>query len=131
MGKSMKNSDSKNQKSPLVTNSRRGFVKNTALFTGGAMLLPNMQMNAMVNVLNDKKLKLALVGCGGRGTGAAVQALTADENIELVAMADAFEDRLQSSLTSQTIYCRLSFVSNVIEKPLLREYMIVDISIYF
>ena len=94
----MKNSDSKNQKSPLVTNSRRGFVKNTALFTGGAMLLPNMQMNAMVNVLNDKKLKLALVGCGGRGTGAAVQALTADENIELVAMADAFEDRLQSSL---------------------------------
>ena len=37
--------------------------------------------------------------------------------------------RLQSNLISQTIYCRLSFVSNVIEKPLLREYMIVDISI--
>ncbi|RKN81752.1 Gfo/Idh/MocA family protein [Ulvibacterium marinum] len=77
--------------------SRRDFVKKSALFTGGAMLLPNLQMNAMVNVLNDKKLKIALVGCGGRGTGAAVQALNADDNVELVAMADAFEDRLQSS----------------------------------
>lgn len=62
------------------------------------MLLPNMQMNGMVNVFNDKKLKIALVGCGGRGTGAAVQALNADENVELVAMADAFEDRLKGSL---------------------------------
>lgn len=80
--------------------SRRDFVKKSALFTGGAMLLPNMQMNGMVNVLNDKKLKIALVGCGGRGTGAAVQALNADSNVELVAMADAFEDRLQGSLTN-------------------------------
>lgn len=78
--------------------SRRDFVKKSALFTGGAMLLPNMQMNGMVNVFNDKKLKIALVGCGGRGTGAAVQALSADDNVELVAMADAFEDRLKGSL---------------------------------
>ena len=49
---------------------------------------------------NEKKLKLALVGCGGRGTGAAVQALNADENVELVAMADAFGDRLEKSLKS-------------------------------
>ncbi|WP_149276219.1 Gfo/Idh/MocA family protein [Pareuzebyella sediminis] len=88
----------KKEKIPTSGGSRRSFVKNTALFTGSAMLLPNLQMNAMVNVFNDKKLKLALVGCGGRGTGAAVQALTADDNVELVAMADAFEDRLQSSL---------------------------------
>ena len=77
--------------------SRRTFCKNTALLSG-AMILPTLQMNAMVNVFNDKKLKVALVGCGGRGTGAAVQALKADDNIELVAMADAFEDRLKSSL---------------------------------
>ena len=79
-------------------NNRRDFVKNTALFTGGAMLVPNLQMQGMFNVANDKKLKIALVGCGGRGTGAAVQALSADDNVELVAMADAFEDRLKSSL---------------------------------
>lgn len=91
----------KNEKKiPEAKKSRRDFVKKSALFTGGAMLLPNMQMNGMVNVFNDKKLKIALVGCGGRGTGAAVQALNADENVELVAMADAFEDRLQGSLAN-------------------------------
>lgn len=80
--------------------SRRDFVKKSALFTGGAMLLPNLKMSGMVNVFNNKKLKIALVGCGGRGTGAAVQALNADDNVELVAMADAFKDRLQGSLAN-------------------------------
>ena len=79
-------------------NSRRDFVKKSALLTG-AMVLPSMQMNAMVNMSNGKKLKIALVGCGGRGTGAASQALRADDNVVLVAMADAFEDRLQGCLT--------------------------------
>ena len=40
--------------------------------------------------------KVGLIGCGGRGTGAAAQALNADQNVKLVAMADAFEDRLQT-----------------------------------
>ncbi len=80
-----------------IKNSRRDFVKSSALVTG-AMILPTMQMNAMVNVANEKKLKISLIGCGGRGTGAASQALQADPNVELVAMADAFEDRLQGSL---------------------------------
>jgi predicted dehydrogenase len=48
----------------------------------------------------DDVLKVALIGCGGRGTGAAVQALSADKNVKLVAMADAFQDRLQDSLTA-------------------------------
>lgn len=79
--------------------SRRDFVKGTALLSTG-LLLPTMEIGAMANVFNEKKLKLALVGCGGRGTGAANQALEADDHIELVAMADAFEDRLNSSLGS-------------------------------
>ena len=88
-------SNQKNVSNPST--SRREFCKNTALFTG-AMVLPVMPMHSMMNNANDKKLKIALVGCGGRGTGAASQALKADENVELVAMADAFKDRLQSSL---------------------------------
>src|SRR5690606_32893849 len=51
-------------------------------------------------VFHDRKLKLALVGCGGRGTGAANQALEADDQVELVAMADLFEDRLNASYGS-------------------------------
>src|SRR5690606_8553950 len=89
----------KSDKKPLldISGSRRNFVKSTALFSAG-MMLPTTEMNAMFNVLNDKTLKIALVGCGGRGTGAANQALKADENVQLVAMADAFEDRLNGSL---------------------------------
>ncbi len=90
----------KGGRSSLVSDSsRRTFVKNTALLSG-AMILPSVQMNAMFNVFNDKKLKIAVVGCGGRGTGAALQALNADDNVELVAMADAFEDRVRGSLAS-------------------------------
>ncbi len=95
----MENLKKENQTKLDSEKSRRSFVKNTALLSG-AMILPSIQMNAMFNVFNDKKLKIALVGCGGRGTGAALQALNADDNVELVAMADAFEDRLKGSLES-------------------------------
>lgn len=79
---------------------RRDFMKGTAMATGGVMMagLP-VSASAFVNP-EAKKLKLALVGCGGRGTGAAVQALTADPDVELIAMADAFSDRLENSLNS-------------------------------
>jgi len=43
-------------------------------------------------------LRIGLVGCGGRGTGAASEALKADPNVKLVSMGDVFDDRLQSSL---------------------------------
>ena len=46
----------------------------------------------------DRKIKVALIGCGGRGSGAANQALSADRNAVLWAMCDAFPDRLNSSL---------------------------------
>ncbi len=87
---------------------RRNFMKGTALATSGVMMasLP-VGASAFVNP-TEKKLKLAVVGCGGRGTGAAVQALTADANVELVAMCDAFKDRLDSSLNSIMNTDRLS-----------------------
>ena len=49
--------------------SRRSFVKSTAL-TGGVLLSSTFSLEAMANSSNNKKLKLALVGCSGRGTGA-------------------------------------------------------------
>ena len=77
--------------------SRRNFVKRTTLATTG-ILSSGLPVGAMANVNGNKKLKIALVGCGGRGTGAIVQALQADENTELIAMADAFQDRVEKSL---------------------------------
>ena len=79
--------------------SRRNFVKETSLITGGILLAPSI-LSSTPSFKNEKVLKLAVVGCGGRGTGAVSQALTADENVKLVAMSDAFQDRLESSLES-------------------------------
>jgi len=78
---------------------RRDFVKGSSLLAGGALLMPSL-LTATPLMKKDKTLKLAIVGCGGRGTGAVSQALKADENVKLVAMADAFEDRLEKSFDS-------------------------------
>src|SRR3954470_12822797 len=51
-----------------------------------------------VHAAGGDLLRVGLVGCGDRGTGAAAQALAADSQVRLVAMADAFEDRLEQSL---------------------------------
>ncbi|HEY3789546.1 MAG TPA: Gfo/Idh/MocA family oxidoreductase, partial [Urbifossiella sp.] len=51
-----------------------------------------------LHAAGDDVIRVGLIGCGDRGTGAAVQALSADKNVKLVAMGDAFEDRLKSSL---------------------------------
>ncbi len=45
-------------------------------------------------------LRIGLIGCGGRGTGAAAQALAADSSVKLVAMGDIFPERLQGSLAT-------------------------------
>src|SRR5262245_62869628 len=52
----------------------------------------------MVRAAGKEKLKAGLVGCGGRGTQAVMDLLTGAENVELVAMADIFEDHLEGSL---------------------------------
>ena len=75
---------------------RRQFVKTSAMAAGGALLIPSL-LAAKAHVDGDDTIKVALVGCGGRGTGAAVQALSTKQNVKLVAMADAFRDRLDES----------------------------------
>jgi predicted dehydrogenase len=76
-------------------NSRREFVKQSSLIAGGMVVLPKL---AGANFYSgaDDVIKVALIGCGGRGTGAAMQALQSKQNVKLVAMADAFQDRLDN-----------------------------------
>jgi predicted dehydrogenase len=76
-----------------VQATRRTFIKNSALATGGLMAMPLMS-NAGYFTSVDDTIKVAVIGCGGRGTGAAMQALLTKQNVKLVAMADAFRDRL-------------------------------------
>jgi len=68
---------------------RRDFLKASAAIAGSTML---SQIPLMGHSSVDDTIKIALVGCGGRGTGAASQALSTKFNVKLVAMADAFQD---------------------------------------
>ncbi|HEX5667946.1 MAG TPA: Gfo/Idh/MocA family oxidoreductase, partial [Chitinophagaceae bacterium] len=81
--------------------SRRDFVKHSTILAGGILAAPLMA-NANFFSGADGVIKVALVGCGGRGTGAAIQALSTKQNVKLVAMADAFRDRLDSAYTEIT-----------------------------
>src|SRR5262245_49245555 len=80
---------------PSVT-SRRHFLKTTGTIAATSALagvaLPH------VHAAENNTLQIALVGCGGRGTGAAGNALTTKKGpVSLAAMVDVFEDRLDSS----------------------------------
>lgn len=77
---------------------RRDFVKQTSLLAGGLLAMPILsKASFLTNKASGDVIKIALIGCGGRGTGAATQALSTKENVQLVAMADAFPDRLKDS----------------------------------
>ena len=76
-------------------NSRREFVKQSSLLAGALMAAPILSRANFFSGADDT-IKIALVGCGGRGTGAAMQALLSKQNVKLVAMADAFRDNLDA-----------------------------------
>lgn len=76
---------------------RRKFIKGSAVAAGGLILnLPDIKGYH----LGNDEIKVCLIGCGGRGTGAAAQALSTEHNVKLVAMADVFVDRLEGSLST-------------------------------
>jgi len=77
--------------------SRRKLVQGSVA-AGLATLKPSLvRANRPPSAANDL-IRIGLIGCGGRGTGAAAQALAADPNVKLVAMGDAFLDHVESSL---------------------------------
>ena len=80
--------------------SRRTFLRQGAALTAGAIL--SSTIVRPVHAAGDETIKVALVGCGCRGTGAASQALKTAGPIKLWAMADLFEDRLDASLANLT-----------------------------
>ena len=73
---------------------RRSFLRKSAGASGFVIVRPQLVRGA-----GPAKLKAGLVGCGGRGAGAATQLLQGNENVELVALADVFEDRQEQCLT--------------------------------
>ncbi len=78
----------------MPASSRRDFLKSSALTTTAVALgsLP------AVHAAGSDLIRVGLIGCGGRGSGAAGNVLESSPNVKLVAMGDVFEDRLKDSL---------------------------------
>lgn len=105
--------------------SRRDFVKNSTLLAGGLLAAP-LFSNANYFSGSDNVIKVALVGCGGRGTGAALQALLSKQNVKLVAMADAFRDRLDNCLKRIKSDDEASGIQDRIDVPEERKFVGFD-----
>jgi predicted dehydrogenase len=82
----------------ISNTTRRGFLKTSTGLAVGATLASTMAVPRAVHAGVSEKIKVGLVGCGGRGTGAAENALNASPENVLVAVGDTFADFAQSSL---------------------------------
>lgn len=87
------------QTKQLQQTSRRQFLKTSSAAVGG-VFAANLALTPQAFAADSQTLRVGLVGCGGRGTGAASQALHADGNVVLTTMADVFEDKLRNSLAT-------------------------------
>ncbi|MEM6278956.1 MAG: Gfo/Idh/MocA family oxidoreductase [Verrucomicrobiota bacterium] len=84
--------------SPSNEPDRRNFLRTAAGATAATAAFAGAAKGAGVDP--SKKLKVGFIGTGGRGTGAAAQALAADDNIELHSMADVFPEKIEKSLAT-------------------------------
>src|SRR5262249_47362045 len=74
--------------------SRRGFLTTSAAAASAFQVI----RPELVRGFADEKLKAGLIGCGGRGTQALENILTGTSNVEITALADIFEDRMEDSI---------------------------------
>jgi len=93
---------------------RRDFLKNSAALIGGTLISSALPFDAGAFTLNNEPIKIALIGCGSRGAGAAVNALSTKANVVLVAMADVFKDKLDETYDNLT---KIETIKNAIQVP--------------
>lgn len=102
--------------------SRRDFLKTSSVAAATGALAGSLGIARSAHASVDDTIKIALIGCGGRGTEACSQALSTTAGpVKLVAMADAFEDRLESS---HDLLKRLH--KNIVDVPKERRFIGFD-----
>ena len=97
MGKSPSKKNSTGENS-----SRRNFIKKSSLLAAGGAVAGQLAMTRSAHAFGSDEIKIGLIGCGGRGTGAATQAMNTEGATKLVAMADAFQDKITGALRGIT-----------------------------
>ena len=87
---------SKSESQKITSCSRRRFLQRSVL--SGAAAYGALSLARNVHAAGSDVIKVGLIGCGGRGSGAAVNAMNAGKDVRLVAMADVFAERIENSL---------------------------------
>ena len=100
---------------------RRDFIK-SSLAASAALATP-LALSRSVHAAGSDKIRIGLIGCGGRGSGAALNAMNAGPDVSLVAVADLFDDRArgacerlrvekgdQVSVDTDHVVCRLRWL---------------------
>src|SRR4029434_4423109 len=82
------------------TYSRRAFIKPSTVAAVGATIAANFNSLPGAYAAGSDTIKVGLIGCGGRYTCAALNVLSSAPGVKLVAMGDAFKDRLDESRTT-------------------------------
>ncbi|MCA9188896.1 MAG: Gfo/Idh/MocA family oxidoreductase [Pirellulaceae bacterium] len=78
--------------------SRRDFIRTSSLIVAGGTLAGTLSIARSAHAFGSDEIKIGLIGAGGRGTGAAAQAMNTEGATKLVAIGDAFENRLTGAL---------------------------------
>src|SRR6266404_303321 len=78
--------------------SRRDFLKSSSTLAAAGAMAATLDIARSAHASVDDTIRVGLIGCGGRGRGAAVQALNADKGAKLVAIGDAFADHIEAGL---------------------------------
>jgi myo-inositol 2-dehydrogenase / D-chiro-inositol 1-dehydrogenase len=82
--------------------SRREFLKTSSLLTAGAAITAGLDIPLRVHAAGSDLIKVGLIGCGGRGTGAVLDCINAGGNVKIVAVADAFEEKAKRAAAEIT-----------------------------
>ncbi len=96
-----------NSQKPEGGASRRDFLKASGVAAGAAVA--SGLFASGVHAAGSDAIKVGLIGCGGRGSGAADNVMHSAPNVQIIALADAFEDRLNG--------CRDGLLKNVANDP--------------
>ncbi len=105
----------------MANHNRRKFIQQSSMLTGGILIHPGV--HNMGPRKSYKELKIGLVGCGGRGNGAVVQALLANKGNRLVAIADVFSEQTEQCVKKLS---EIPEISDQIMLPKDRRYVGFD-----
>ncbi len=107
---------------------RRDFLKTTTV-AAGAAVIGNLSLAPAVHAAGSDRIKVGLIGCGGRGSGAAENVLSAAPGVHIVALGDVFADRLQAARDQLTKFAAQKEIQergNAIDLPESRCFVGLD-----